>query len=157
MSRQPKQVHIYLYRKGEHGYEYAIFQRSDMTVCWQGICGGLEDDETLVEGARREIFEESGISEKLPLYELETVSYFPVNIITDDARKDWSDDVIVIPMHYFAMPYNGEIKLSDEHLQVKWMSFGDACEVIYFDDQETALYELNERLLRNNLDKLRVD
>ncbi|MBO5869816.1 MAG: NUDIX domain-containing protein [Clostridia bacterium] len=157
MSRQPKQVHIYLYRKGKRGYEYAIFQRSDLTVCWQGICGGLEDGEDFIQGARREIFEESGIAEKLPLYQLETVSYLPSNIFSIQAQKVWGNDIVVIPMYYYAMEYDGEIKLSDEHLEVKWLNYDDACELIYFDDQETALYELDERLKRNKLDKLRID
>lgn len=156
MARQPIQVHIYLFRKSRDGYEYAIFQRSDLTVCWQGICGGLEDGETVIEGARREIFEESGIKRDLPLFKLDTTSYLPDKIIADSERAHWRDDVIVIPMYYFAMEYNGEIKLSDEHLQYKWMSYHEAHEVIYFDDQKTALYELNELLLRNKLDKARI-
>ena len=40
MSRQPKQVHIYLYRKNLFGIdEFAIFQRADNELWWQGICG----------------------------------------------------------------------------------------------------------------------
>ena len=157
MSRQPIQVHVYLFRKSHIGYEYAIFQRSDLTVCWQGICGGLEDDETIIEGARREIREESGIAEPFSLYRLKTTSFLPADIFSEKAQKIWGDEIIVIPMYYFAMEYDGEIALSDEHLQFKWMSYQDAQDVIYFDDQKTALYELNELLLRDMIDKTRID
>ncbi|NLD98777.1 MAG: hypothetical protein GX640_02790 [Fibrobacter sp.] len=37
MARQPKQIHVFLYRQKQNKYEYAIFQRADMPFCWQGI------------------------------------------------------------------------------------------------------------------------
>ena len=94
MARQPRQVHIYLFREREKGYEYGIFQRSDEPVCWQGICGGLEGEETLEEGARREIQEEAGIVEAggeriAPLVRLESISYLPDTAFSAKARKCW--------------------------------------------------------------------
>ena len=74
MSRQPQQVHIWLYREnGRAEWEFAVFQRSDNPDCWQGVCGGLEEGETLEEGARRELFEEAGIAGPRPLYRLDSV------------------------------------------------------------------------------------
>ncbi len=149
MARQPKQVHIYLFRKKENCYEYAIFQRADMPFCWQGVCGGLEDKETVEEGVRRELFEEAGIKETLPLFPLESISYLPANIFGTEAQAIWGNDVVVVPMYFFVMPFNGQIILSDEHTQVKWLSYEEAYELIYYSDQKTVLYELNEKLLRN--------
>ena len=151
MARQAKQAHIFLYRKGEHGYEYAIFQRADMPECWQGICGGLEDTETLSEGARREICEEAGITEDLPLYQLESISCLPDNIFSEAARQNWGPSVVVVPMFFFAMPYDGTIVLSCEHTDVQWLPYDEAYGKVYFNDQKIALYELNEKLLRNLL------
>lgn len=51
MARQPRQVHIFLFRHRDDHYEYAVFQRADMPLCWQGIRGGAEGDETPEEGA----------------------------------------------------------------------------------------------------------
>lgn len=63
MARQPQQVHIWLYRQNAQGkWEFAVFRRSDCPDCWQGVCGGLEEGETLEEGARRELLEEAGIA-----------------------------------------------------------------------------------------------
>ena len=149
MARQPKQVHIFLFRKDQDGYKYAIFQREDMPFCWQGICGGVEDDETIEEGARREIFEEAGIDQNLPLYSLESISYLPDSIFSDEARLRWGKNIVVVPMYFFAMPYNGQVKLSEEHTDIKWLSYDDAYALIYYNDQKIALYELNEKLLRN--------
>ena len=62
MARQPVQIHVYLYREKDGRNEYAIFQRADDTFCWQGISGGLEDGETEEQAARRELFEETGLT-----------------------------------------------------------------------------------------------
>ena len=153
MARQPKQVHIFLYRNREKRFEYAIFQRADLPFCWQGVCGGLEDDETEEEGARRELFEEAGIEEKLPLYRLESISYLPSNIFSVKAQEIWGNNVVVVPMYFFVMPFDGTIKLSHEHTAIKWLSYEEAYKLVYYTDQKTALYELNEKLLGNILNK----
>ncbi len=149
MARQPKQVHIFLFRQKENWFEYAIFQRADLPYCWQGVCGGLEDNETIEDAARRETFEEAGIKEHLPLYRLESKSFLPDNIFRGNARINWGIEVVVIPMYFFAMPFYGQINLSDEHTDVKWLTYDDAYNLIYYKDQQIALYELNEKLLRN--------
>ena len=60
MPRMPFQVHIIPFRKAEDGnFEYAIFRRTDEPY-WQGIAGGGEDGESLLEAAKREAFEEAG-------------------------------------------------------------------------------------------------
>ncbi len=149
MPRQPKQVHIFLFRKNNNHFEYAIFQRADMEFCWQGVCGGLENVETIEEGARREIFEETGIKERHPLYLLDSVSYLPDSIFLEETRKIWGKEIVVIPMYFYAMQFQGDIILSDEHKTVQWLRYDEAYDLVYYADQKTALYELNEKLLRN--------
>ena len=152
MSRQSKQIHIYLYRENSEGlYEFSIFQRSDNELWWQGISGGVEEGETIEEAARREAFEEAGISVKPPLYRLESISYLPTYIFDDDIQEEWGKDIVVIPMYFFAMTFDGNIKLSDEHSSIKWLTYEKAHDLVYFDDQKTALWELNERLIRKIL------
>ena len=151
MSRQPKQIHIFLYRKKENHFEYSVFQRADMLFCWQGISGGFENDETAEEAVRRELFEETGIKEKLPLYQLESISYLPANIFGLERQKIWGNNVVVVPMFFFAMPFDGEIVLSEEHTDMKWLPYEEAEKLVYYHDQKTALYELNEKLIRNIL------
>lgn len=151
--RQPKQVHIFLYRQQNGRYEYAVFQRADMLVCWQGVCGGLEDDETLEQGARRELMEEAGITQQLPLYPLEAMCYLPAGIFDEKRAHLWSEETVLVPMYFYAMPYDGEIRLSEEHADVKWLPYKEAHDRIYFDTQKTSLYELNERLTHGFIKK----
>ncbi len=152
MPRQPEQVHIYLYRKNINGcYEFAIFQRADNDLWWQGICGGVEEGDTIASAARREIFEEAGIVDKLPLYRLDTKGHVPAYIFGKQIQEIWGKDIVVVPMHFFAMPYDGVIKISDEHKEFRWLLYEDAEKLVYFHDQKTALWEVKERLLRGNL------
>lgn len=152
MSRQTKQIHIYLYRKNiDCIYEFAIFQRSENELWWQGISGGVEGSETIEEGARREAFEEAGVDSELPLYRLDNISYLPTYLFDAQVQEQWGKDIVVIPMYFFAMPFEGEIKISHEHTEVRWLNYEEAKELVYFDDQKTALWELKERLARGNL------
>lgn len=151
MARQPQQVHIFLYRSTENGYEYAVFQRSDAAFCWQGVCGGVEDDETPSQSARRELYEEAGITEQRPLYPLQCISYLPLDVFNPKYEQIWGRDVVVVPMYFFAMPFDGEIILSNEHTEVRWLTYQEAHDLIFYHDQQIALYELNLRLLRQNM------
>jgi dihydroneopterin triphosphate diphosphatase len=152
MSRQPQQVHIYLYRKNLNGYyEFAIFQRADNELWWQGVCGGVEEGETIELSAKREIFEEAGISDELPLYRLDIESYLPSDIFHKQDQAIWGKNIVVVPMYFFAMPYDGIIKISNEHKEIRWLPYEEAEELVYFHDQKVALWELKERLLRGNL------
>jgi dATP pyrophosphohydrolase len=148
--RQPVNIHVYLYRKNRDGqYEYAVFQRSDDPKCWQGVSGGVEDGETAEQAAYRESFEEAGVTVHAPLYRLDTVSFLPADIF--EAHTAWGRDVVVCPMVSFAMPYDGPVVLSDEHLAMEWHAYPAAYDLVYWHDQKTALWELNQRLLRGNL------
>lgn len=149
MARMPLQVHIYLYRKNKHDqYEYALFQRSENSLWWQGVSGGVEDGETPVAAALREMGEEAGVMEEVPLYPLESISYLPVFLFDDEVQRAWGREKIVIPMYFFAAPYGGEIRISSEHTAFKWLTFEKAYDLVYFHDQKTALWELKERLNR---------
>ena len=148
--RQPFNVHIFLYHMNQQGiWEYAMFQRADNPQIWQGIAGGLEDDETFEEAAIREVSEEAGIELTAPLYKLDTISFLPSHVFPE--HFIWDSDVVVCPMVHFAVAYDGDITLSEEHLDVQWRTFDIAYNIMYWHDQKTALWEMNQRLLRGKL------
>lgn len=152
MSRQAKQVHIFLYRKNKDKlYEFAIFQRSDNNLYWQGICGGVEKGESLEEASRREIFEEASIKASAPLHKLKTTSYLPLYLFKDKPKDSWDKEILVVPMYSFGMYYNGPIKISEEHDDFLWATYEEAEKLVYFHDQKVALWELKERLVRGML------
>ncbi|HPJ01476.1 MAG TPA: NUDIX domain-containing protein [Candidatus Limiplasma sp.] len=148
--RQPQNIHVYPYRKNSEGlYEYAVFRRADDPKCWQGISGGVESGETAEQAARREAYEEAGIAQSVPLYRLDSISFLSADLFAE--HRVWGPDVVVCPMYFFAMPYNGPIVLSAEHTQMCWAEYQSAFALVYWHDQKNALWELNQRLLRGNL------
>ena len=152
MARRPEIVHVYLLRKnGDNIYEYAIFQRADNPEWWQGVAGGVEDGETFMQAALREAFEEAGTPLNSTIYPLDTVSSLRSDIFS--CRELWGDDVVVCPLFFFAIPFEGDIVLSDEHTEVRWLAYKEAEALVYFHDQKTALWELDQRLLRGNLNR----
>ena len=42
-----------------------------------------------------------------------------------------------------------KLKLSDEHLDYRWVTYKQAMELLYFDLDKTALWELEMRLKNN--------
>jgi dATP pyrophosphohydrolase len=146
--KKPENVHVFLYRDNNGHFEYAIFQRADNLDWWQGISGGVEEGETPEKAALRESYEEAGTPLNIPIFLLDTISYIPVDVFSDHI---WDKNIFMVPMFHYAILYNGEITLSYEHNDVKWLNYKDAEKRIYFHDTKNALWELNQRLLRGNL------
>jgi len=124
----------------------AIFQRSD-DDSWQFIAGGGEDGEEPVEAAKREAFEEAGIFPESEFLKLDTVSSIPKDIFRDhrDKKGFW-----VIPEYCFTVELKDKsIRLSSEHKNVKWVSYDKALELLRYDGNKTALWELRQRLGQN--------
>lgn len=144
--RQPYETLIFPYKKEKNEIKYTIFLRDDMRV-WQGICGGGEEGETILETAKRESFEEAGIKYDSNYIQLDTMTTMPVVAIT--GKFSWGEDVFVVKEYCFGVDVNGqEIVLNDEHSEYKWLSYEEAKKLLKWDSDKTALWELNERLKR---------
>lgn len=145
MSRAPLNVLVYPYLQvGEGAFEYALLRRADVGW-WQGVTGGAEDDETPLQAARRETYEETGISPGAALLQLDTV--ISVRVTHFGVSHIWGEDVYVIPMICFGVRApDRRIVLSQEHTAVRWLSYEDAHQLVHFDGNKTALWELDRRL-----------
>jgi len=146
MSRAPFQILVLPYRlTDEGGIEYAIFRRADLD-CWQGIAGGGEDDETPIEAAKRESYEEAGIPPDSDYIKLDSFSTIPAVGISGFL---WGEDVLVVPQHCLGVRVERpELRLSDEHTEYRWLPYDKAHELLKWDSNKNALWELNHRLTR---------
>jgi len=133
------------YRPTHDGeWEFAILYRSDIG-CWQGIAGGGENDETPLEAARREAFEEARIPTDAPFLPLDTTASIRVTCFRESHH--WGEDRFVVPEYAFGViAGQDQLNLSSEHPEVRWMPFGDAEALLRFDSNRTALWELNQRI-----------
>jgi dihydroneopterin triphosphate diphosphatase len=145
MARAPFQVLVLPYRFVESGdVQYAILARVDYS-CWQGIAGGGEDDETPLEAAKRESWEEAGIPTDCPYLQLETVNSIPVIHFRESYL--WGEDRFVIPEYTFGVEVGGrEIRLSPGHRHFQWLNFAEATALLTYEGIRIALWELNQRV-----------
>ena len=107
--RQPKQALIFLYRQEQNQYLYAIFKRKNGQ--YQAVSGGFEDQETGIQAALRETFEETGIKAN-NIAELESICTIPV----PNVRKEfiWGRDVCLVYEYCYAIELSNEdIKISE--------------------------------------------
>lgn len=145
MARAPFQVLVLPFRMSDQiTFEFAVFCRSDERY-WQGIAGGGEGDETPLDAARRESFEEAGISPAASFISLQTTASIQVRWFRDSHL--WGDDLYVIPEYAFGVEIGQiQLKLSPEHAAVQWLPFAAAYDLLRFDSNRTALWELHQRI-----------
>lgn len=144
MPRAPFQILVLPYRRAGDTWEYAVFRRRDF-ACWQGIAGGGEDDETPLEAARREAWEEAGLPRSAAFILLQAACTVPVIFFQDGGS--WDKALYVIPEHSFGADATGQtLTLSDEHNAAEWLPYAEASARLTYDSNRTALWELNQRL-----------
>ena len=145
--RLPKQVLIIPYRMINDKVEYCIFRRKDMEV-WQWISGGVEDfDKDIISAAKREVCEETGITQDVNITKLEGFTKIPVVNIVKEFK--WGEDIFYSDEYSFAVNiYDKNIKISEEHSEFKWISYYEAKNLLKYDSNKNALWELNEKIKR---------
>jgi dATP pyrophosphohydrolase len=145
MARSPLQVNIVLFRRTSNGsYEFAVFHRTDGSM-WHFVSGGVEEGESPQEAALRELFEEAGISPSGKLTPLESRASIPRDAYPHITH--WPKEVLILQQYsYAANPLSFKIKLSDEHDEVRWLSYELAAQLLKWDSDKVALWELHEKL-----------
>ena len=144
--RIPIQVLIYPVRKTNEKWEYLMLKRvNNRGGFWQGVTGAPENDETLSEGAIRELYEET--------------AYRPLNLIKTDIsyiipmEDRWIDiypeGTKEIPEYLFIAQIDGSDppKIDPiEHNDWKWCSYGEAMELLSLEDNKKALKAIKKIL-----------
>lgn len=142
--RAPFQVLALPYRYESGELQFAVFHRANADM-WQFVSGGGEDDETPEKAVFREIFEETGIRANNVL-KLTSMCYIRTDIYSKVHTLNWPSDLYVLPEYSFAFECKGDIQISHEHSHFAWMTYDQAYDLLKWDSNKTALYELNCRL-----------
>jgi dATP pyrophosphohydrolase len=142
-------VECFLFRWKGQVAEYLMLKRSGKVVfpgMWQCVVGTLEPGEEILAGMKREILEETGLKpEKLWWLESSGIAYRP--------KLDR-----LLPVAFFAgeVGTKEEPKLSDEHVELKWVPFLTALKMLRWRTQKIAIAEVDQAIIRGD-EKLRKD
>lgn len=141
--RRPDLVDVWVFRIGPGGAEILLMRRAAGRVLaglWQGVSGLVEPGESIVEAARRELREETGIDggASEAFYHLDYVAEFL-----------WTpSDALMTSAHFAVRVRPGtEPVLSAEHDVARWVSIDEALAVAVWPGYREAIGRIRDNLL----------
>jgi len=151
--RQATSVLIYPVAKLANKIQFMLLHRVPrpdlgLPAFWQGISGGLEDNESVEETAKREFIEETGIT----ALRIESIGFSYSMPIMDEWRDKYPSGIEYITEHVFValLDSQQEPKLSREHDQFKWCSKNEAIDLLSFTNNIEALKRSLDYIKLNN-------
>lgn len=151
--RQPISILVYPVRRGDEDWEYMLLRRVanpnlGLEVFWQGVTGGLEENEDLEQAARRELAEETGFVPFL----LERLDY---SYSKEEWRKLYPPGVEEIVEHVFVAFVEGQGKpmLSREHDRWQWCRSDQALRLLTYPGNIEALKRCADYLKEHGVDR----
>ena len=144
--RQPVQVAVYCVRNTPRSREYLLLKRIPRGGGnWQGITGGVENDEEYYTAALRELKEETGFEpEKIEM--IDFTYTFPVE---EDMRKLYDHPVdLITEIIFIAHIKNGLDPILDpeEHDAFQWCDCRTALDKLHWPGNKAALHACEKRL-----------
>ncbi|MFW9851896.1 MAG: NUDIX pyrophosphatase [Candidatus Thorarchaeota archaeon] len=145
--RLPIQVLVYPVRFKNENWEFLLLRRTEERGgFWQGVTGHPEKKEKIVEGAKRELLEETSF---IPSFIFQTDFSYTIEVDEEDktiyppgtkelteyvfvARIDQEDDPTLDPY---------------EHVEWKWCNFDEAIESLLWEENKEALKHVYNLLL----------
>ncbi|MBY9004923.1 MAG: NUDIX pyrophosphatase [Candidatus Lokiarchaeota archaeon] len=147
--RIPIQVLVYPVRKNNEDWEYLMLKRvNNRGGFWQGVTGAPEGDETLIEGAKRELYEETGFN-SVKLIKTDISYIIPME---DRWIEIYPKDTRQIPEYlFFAIVYQpGPPKIDHiEHNDWKWCPYEVAMNLLSWEDNKRALEYVHKLLMED--------
>jgi 8-oxo-dGTP pyrophosphatase MutT (NUDIX family) len=120
--RTDAEVAIFVTRRGRT--EVLLAHRSPaLGAYWHTIAGGIEDGETPLEAAARELVEETGLQEVALHRGATVVEYaYPLSEEPADRRALYPEGTVEVRVHCFVVdaPDGWEPTLNDEHDEYRW-------------------------------------
>jgi 8-oxo-dGTP pyrophosphatase MutT (NUDIX family) len=154
--RRPEKVLVFLYRRpsvpspeGHWGpMQYLLLQRHPERTAsgdiWQTVVGNLRWQEDRIEAARREVFQETGITLHDEVVPLGFAFSYPIHLL--DGQQSWyPPGVTAIHNTVFASEVVGDprVVLCPEHVDSGWFAYAEAWKRLYWLEEKEALSRLH--------------
>ncbi len=143
------QLFCIVFRKKGTDYEYLLLRRIPTKGgFWQAVSGGFEKtDASRLEGAYRELKEETGIDKKQVVRVLEDVHQYTYD-------KHYLTGKPITPITEYAYGFevgmNVEVcidrNIYTEHDEYRWVSFEEALQLLKWEENKEAFRKLKEKL-----------
>lgn len=143
--RVPIQVLVYPVRRKGEDWQYLMLRRvPERGNHWQGVTGAPEWGETIAEGARRELLEETGLT-PVELVPLDFSYALPMQ---ERWKPLYPDGVVEIVEHAFIAFVDAEEPTLDpvEHNAWQWCSYEEALALLFWPGNREAL-EIGHRVV----------
>jgi dihydroneopterin triphosphate diphosphatase len=134
---EKKGVYVVLYKLFENKINFLILKRSEDWVGWELLKGGVDEGENFIDTAKREALEEVGL-------DVDVVKSNQTNIFfseKDGVKRRHTMNV------FFAKVNDGNIVLSQEHSEFKFVSLDEALELLAFDDLKKIIQEVKTEIV----------
>ena len=140
-------IEAHLFRETDEELEFLLLKRAEDQIypgVWQMVSGKIDKSEKAFETALREIKEETGIVPE-NMWVVPRVNTF----YTAD-----TDTICLVPVFACLIKPNLKVVLSSEHCEYKWVTSGEAKQLLAWDGQRKAVdlieeYFLNEKKFLN--------
>ena len=142
MDNRVAQVEIIVYKIIKKQPLFLLVKRSpEKGDFWQPITGGANENENLIDAAKRELLEETGIKEYKKF--LSGVYYFEFDTENYGRLKEYVYGVEV--------DKDVDAELSHEHTEKKWCTIDEALQLLKFDTNKEAFKKLFNQLMIKKL------
>ncbi len=144
-------VEVHVFRMVGESPEFLVLRRRSsfsLDGTWHSVYGHLRTNESAVDGALRELNEETQLS-PIELYRLESVNTFFVAS---------SDEIHLCAALVARVEEKATPILNDEHDQYQWLPRAEAVEQLHWPGQQRAIREIDELIVSGGAvcDTLRI-
>jgi dihydroneopterin triphosphate diphosphatase len=138
MSKDSKVAQSIVYRKINQSFEVLILKRNkERGGFWSVVNGTLEPAESIEKCRERELFEETGIRNV-------------INWSKELNRFSFKNNDHNVEVFAFSAEVKSDqpVKINNEHVEYKWVTFDEAIEMMKFDDDKNGL-KICQRMILN--------
>ena len=142
VKMETRVIDAYVYRKTSEGIKYLILKRAKTKIyehLWQGVAGKIEKGEKAWEAAIRELKEETNLT---------PVMMFIADHISSFYEKH-GDRINFVPVFGVEVD-SGDVLISNEHCEFKWVEFETALSHLVWNGQKKGINAINEIIISND-------